>query len=302
MLFRQAPAIELTATRRNVFGELFVAAAVSLLVFSSALFLGGSSVAGSDGRLLSSPEGNAPSGQTLVLPFGVAPINVNELLAPPSKAPAVPQPPLQPADQPAAEPFEAVPSPTPASSAPVVHVARSLPTTIPLPVLPTATPKPTAEPVVAVTQPTISPPAPAAAQPVVQAASLDAFEADIVAGVNNERIAAGLAPLQVDAGLVAVARERSLDMASQGYFSHTSPNGTTAFSLLDAYGIPYTWAGENLARNNYPDDQSVAIAMRDWMASQGHRDNMLNVHYTFIGVGAVIDSSGIKYFTVVFTG
>ncbi len=91
-------------------------------------------------------------------------------------------------------------------------------------------------------------------------------------------------------------------MASQGYFAHVSPSGETAFSLLDAYGIPYVWAGENLARNNYPDDQSVAIAMRDWMASQGHRDNMLNIHYTAIGVGAAVDAAGVKYFTVVFTG
>jgi uncharacterized protein YkwD len=120
--------------------------------------------------------------------------------------------------------------------------------------------------------------------------------------VNNERIAAGLAPLQLDGALVSVARERSNDMARQGYFSHTSPSGETAFSLLDRYGIPYAWAGENLARNNYPDEESVAVAMRDWMASDGHRENMLNVHYTSIGVGSAVDATGMKYFTVIFTG
>ena len=132
--------------------------------------------------------------------------------------------------------------------------------------------------------------------------SLTGFEADILAGVNNERLAAGLSPLRLDGALVAIARERSADMAAQGYFAHTSPTGETAFSLMDKYGVPYSWAGENLARNNYPDAESVAIAMRDWLASPGHRDNMLNVHYTAIGVGSAVDGSGMKYFTVVFTG
>ena len=110
--------------------------------------------------------------------------------------------------------------------------------------------------------------------------------------MNNERVAAGLAPLQIDGALIAVARERSNDMIQQGYFAHVSPSGETAFSLLDRYGIPYGWAGENLARNNYPDEESVAVAMRDWMASEGHRENILNVHYTAIGVGAAVDVVG----------
>jgi uncharacterized protein YkwD len=255
-----------------------VAAGVALLVFCSALFLGDRSVAGSQEPF--------PQFGDLVVPVVGAPSvqTVDARLAEAGETPGEARPPLMPAGQPAAEPIAALPTPTPAQLAPTVALLQAAPTPTFVPPAPTATPKP---------------PAPPAAAPAV---SLDAFEADIVAGVNNERIAAGLAPLQVDGGLVAVARERSNDMIRQGYFAHVSPTGETAFSLLDVYGIPYIWAGENLARNNYPDDQSVAIAMRDWMASQGHRENMLNVHYTAIGVGAAVDGAGVKYFTVVFTG
>jgi len=133
-------------------------------------------------------------------------------------------------------------------------------------------------------------------------ASLSAFESDILAGINAQRTAAGMAPLQLDPSLVMVARERSNDMAQNGYFAHVSPTGDTAFSLMDRYGIPYAWAGENLARNNYPDDESVAVALRDWMASQGHRDNILGPHYQTVGVGAAVDGAGMKYFTLVFVG
>jgi uncharacterized protein YkwD len=91
-------------------------------------------------------------------------------------------------------------------------------------------------------------------------------------------------------------------MANLDYFSHTSPSGQTAFSLLSYYGIPYGWAGENLARNNYPDSETVAVAIRDLMASPSHRDNILNVHYTQMGVAVAVDGAGMKYFTMVFTG
>ena len=101
---------------------------------------------------------------------------------------------------------------------------------------------------------------------------------------------------------VYVAQLRSDDMASIGYFSHTSPTGETAFSLLDAHRVPHGWAGENLARNNYPDDESVAVAIRDLMASDGHRANILHANYTSLGVAVAFDGEGMKYFTMVFMG
>jgi uncharacterized protein YkwD len=161
--------------------------------------------------------------------------------------------------------------------------------TLPPPPPPTPMPTPLPPPT-----PTPLPPPPPA--------SLSAFESDILAGINAQRTAAGLAPLQLDSNLVMVARERSNDMAQKGYFAHVSPTGDTAFSLMDRYGIPYAWAGENLARNNYPDDESVAVSLRDWMASQGHRDNILSIHYQTVGVGAAVDGAGMKYFTLVFVG
>jgi len=91
-------------------------------------------------------------------------------------------------------------------------------------------------------------------------------------------------------------------MANIGYFSHTSPSGQTAFTLLDAYAVPHGWAGENLARNNYPDDQTVGVAIRDLMASSGHRANILNANYTSLGVAVAFDGTGMKYFTMIFIG
>lgn len=129
-----------------------------------------------------------------------------------------------------------------------------------------------------------------------------AFALALFNAINNERVQQGMPALAADGCVVYVAQIRSNDMASHNYFAHVSPTGDTAFSLMDTYGVPYGWAGENLARNNYPDDQTVAVAIRDLMASAGHRENILGPHYTGLGVAAVNDGTGMWYFTMIFIG
>ena len=130
-------------------------------------------------------------------------------------------------------------------------------------------------------------------------AAMDAFAAELLAGVNDERRSRGLAALALSGCLTFVAQLHSNDMAARGYFSHVTPEGETAFSLLGRYGVAYGTAGENLAQNDYPDDQAVAVALRDLMASPGHRANILGP-YTQIGVASALDASGMRYYAMVF--
>ncbi len=132
---------------------------------------------------------------------------------------------------------------------------------------------------------------------------MNAYEQALFDDTNRRRVENGLPPLRANLSLVAIAHIRSQDMAAHDYFSHTSPiTGDTAFSLMDKYGIPYGWAGENLAKNNYPDTQCVAVAAEALWNSPPHRENILNPHYTDMGVALAIDASGMKYFTIMFTG
>lgn len=108
--------------------------------------------------------------------------------------------------------------------------------------------------------------------------------------------------LQVDPTLVSIARIRSNDMVQRGYFDHIDPDGRTVFDIMADFGVPYAWAGENLALNNYPVNETVAVTVRELMASPPHRDNILNVHYSRIGVGLATTSDGTYYFTMVFVG
>jgi len=126
-------------------------------------------------------------------------------------------------------------------------------------------------------------------------------EAQFFIGLNIERINAGLPLLLLDPILVKAARYRSQDMARKNYFSHEAPDGSTVFDLLDSWDVPYTWAGENLARNNYPSTVTVAEALRKLMTSPSHRAKILLPNYIRVGVGYARDKSGMHYFTTIFT-
>ena len=119
---------------------------------------------------------------------------------------------------------------------------------------------------------------------------------------NSLRAGAGLAGLQLDGALVGMARSRAQDMAANNYFSHTSPSGVTVFSLMDGSGYVYAIAGENIARNNHADADSVQVAMNGFMNSPGHRANILDSRYTKVGIGMAVGANGMKYFAVVFAG
>lgn len=188
-------------------------------------------------------------------------------------------------------------APPAASAAPVI--ASSLPTVAAAqPVAPalTAIPDPPAPP----------PPSPTPAQTIgagLDTSAMDAYEQALFDATNARRASQGLAPLRANGYLVGVARIRSQDMATNNYFAHTSPvTGDTAFSLMDAYGVPYDWAGENLAMNNYPAAECVGIADQALWDSPPHRENILNPNYTEMGIGLRVSPGGMYYFTILFTG
>lgn len=187
------------------------------------------------------------------------------------------------------------------------------PTPTQAPPTPTSTPEPPpAQPAQAQGSP---PPAQSQPQPAPQVAApppaaapgcptqgMSGFALDLFNAINSARSQNGMGTLAANGCVTYVAQIRSNDMASRGYFAHVSPDGSSAFTLLDAYAIPSGWAGENLARNNYPASETVAVAIRDLMASPPHRQNILGANYTSMGVAVTLDATGIYYYTMIFVG
>lgn len=113
-----------------------------------------------------------------------------------------------------------------------------------------------------------------AAEPIPQ------LEQDMLVLVNQERAKEGLPPLQMDSELTAVARNHSNDMFRRGYFSHNTPEGISPFDRIEAGGISYLIAGENLAHA-----PTLPIAHTGLMNSPGHRENILRPEFGRVGIG-----------------
>jgi len=111
--------------------------------------------------------------------------------------------------------------------------------------------------------------------------TVEQFEQKVIELTNVERQKAGLAALKSDKALMGAAREKSLDMQKNKYFSHTSPTFGSPFDRMKALGIKYSAAGENIAMGQKTPEEVV----KGWMNSPGHRANIMSTSFTHIGVG-----------------
>lgn len=98
---------------------------------------------------------------------------------------------------------------------------------------------------------------------------------------NQNRERENLADLKINLLLQEAAQMKADDMAAKGYFSHNSPEGATPWDWFEKAGYDFNYAGENLAVNFFDSNDAVEA----WMASPGHRANILNKNYTEIGIG-----------------
>lgn len=153
-------------------------------------------------------------------------------------------------------------------------------------------PKPTPAPPPAPTPVPTPVPTPSAAPSAPPSTGLSAEEQQMVDLVNSARQSAGLPPLAVDTKLANVARTKSQDMVTGGYFSHQSPTYGSPFDMMKKFGISFRSAGENIACN-----QNVAAAHQSLMNSEGHRANILSKDFTHIGVGIADGGPCGKMFT-----
>jgi len=114
--------------------------------------------------------------------------------------------------------------------------------------------------------------------------------------VNAERARYGLKPLIRDPKLTEVARKHSEEMFRLSYFDHNSPITGTPFDRLNAFGIKYTTAGENIAYA-----PNVEVAHNGLMNSPKHRDNILEPDFRKIGIGIISAGPWGEMFTQDFT-
>ena len=106
---------------------------------------------------------------------------------------------------------------------------------------------------------------------------------------NRERVTQQLPPLMWNNALAKAARRHALRMAKQDDLSHQLPGEPPLAQRAGQAGARFSEIGENIAVG--PRVQSIHTG---WMHSPGHRANILDAHFTALGVG-VIEDNGQLY-------
>ena len=141
--------------------------------------------------------------------------------------------------------------------------------------------------------------APGAVLPAVDSrTSMAALEGGVLAELNDVRAANGLRPLRLSPALSAAARQHTSEMLADGYFEHESFGGWPFWKRIQRFyarGNYDRWSvGENLLWSSA--DIRAKKAVELWMASPGHRENILAPTWREIGIAAVHADSSVGTF------
>jgi hypothetical protein len=115
--------------------------------------------------------------------------------------------------------------------------------------------------------------------------------ATVFAETNAQRTKAGLRPLMSDAALDRAAQAWAQHMASSCTFAHS----TSAWRSARTTSSGWSATGENIAAG-----YTATNVVKAWMASSGHRANILNARYTGVGIGHAKGTCYSTYWVQVF--
>ncbi|BFU45806.1 CAP domain-containing protein [Krasilnikovia sp. MM14-A1004] len=134
--------------------------------------------------------------------------------------------------------------------------------------------------------------APAQAAAAVTTSTL---QSQLVTYTNNTRARAGCKPIRVDSRLLLAARGHSAYQARTNKMSHIGSNGSSFVTRARAAGYAYPMS-ENVAYGT----RTASATMKAWMASPGHRANIVDCRAKAMAVGVVYASNGTPYYTQMF--
>ena len=117
------------------------------------------------------------------------------------------------------------------------------------------------------------------AAPAALAAPQGSSAAGLLRAVNTTRASFGLRPLTLDVRLGRAARSHTAEMLRGNSFSHGDFHGR-----MVTFGVRGSFAGENLAWGSGTFAAAGTI-VKEWLASPGHRANLLKPGYRRIGLG-----------------
>ncbi|MBI2588706.1 hypothetical protein HYW35_00645 [Candidatus Saccharibacteria bacterium] len=104
---------------------------------------------------------------------------------------------------------------------------------------------------------------------------------DLLTETNDMRALNNVSSLKLNQNLNAAAQAKANDMAKRNYWSHTTPDGNQPWIFVANQNYSYQKLGENLAAG-FGDSKA---AVKGWMSSAGHRQNLLDPLFSEAGFG-----------------
>jgi uncharacterized protein YkwD len=109
--------------------------------------------------------------------------------------------------------------------------------------------------------------------------------------LNTERSRRGLRKLRFNHALALAGLRHARDMVKNDYFAHDAPSGRDFVDrILNTDYVPASaswFLGENLAWGDH-DKSTPREIVKAWMASPGHRHNILTKGFREIGIAIVV--------------
>jgi uncharacterized protein YkwD len=122
---------------------------------------------------------------------------------------------------------------------------------------------------------------------------------EMVAAVNEDRVARGLPPVVLDSLATVVAQGHAEEMAAGGWLSHFNAAGLAPYQRYAAAGgtghvLENVFRSQERSRTELPAEVlwerfDIREAQRWLMSSDGHRASILDPHHSRIGVGIALD-------------
>ena len=119
------------------------------------------------------------------------------------------------------------------------------------------------------------------------------YHAAMLARVNHERATHDLPPLCLNRKLQAAAKRHSNDMARHDFMDHGGSDRSSMAQRISEAGYEWDAVAENVAAGQ----EDVEKVMQSWMASEGHRENIMNPTYTMFGTACTYNkNSSMTYY------
>jgi uncharacterized protein YkwD len=108
-----------------------------------------------------------------------------------------------------------------------------------------------------------------------------------------------MSPLVPAEGLFLAAKDHANDTGPKGITGHTGSDGSSMGQRINRYGEWNRGAGENISYgHNIGRDIVVQLLIDDGVSSRGHRNNILNKNFRYVG-GAIGSHSSFTYLCVI---